>query len=209
MKYLFSRYGGQTFIIGKGRASAEKLPQDQSLDYLLDHYATEIIEKVFFISSYDALPEFMGAYEKLPLKAVKIGTVEHDFNDVFLQQDFKVDTAIYVAIHSFSNVFALFIRTSSDTLKFFLGDYKPSYDYVQTTFFRDVDPHELRENPKLMEIMLLILFYKMEIHATDFAFQASKTFLGKRISKEFYENVNTLSKSIHSDADLKQLLENY
>jgi hypothetical protein len=151
----------------------------------------------------------MGAYEKLPLKAVKIGTVEHDFNEIFLQHDFKVDTSIYVAIHSFTNVFALFIRTSSETLKFFLSDYKPSYDYVQTTFFRDVNPHDLRENPKLMEILLLILFYKMGIQETDFTFQASKTFLGKRISKEFCENVNALSKSIHSDADLKQLLENY
>ena len=41
----------------------EKLPEDQSLDNMLDNYATEIIPNYFFISSYDALPEFMGSMD--------------------------------------------------------------------------------------------------------------------------------------------------
>ena len=209
MKYLFSRYGGSSFIIGKGRASDEKLPEDQSLDNLLDHHATEIIEKLFFISSYDACPKFMGAYQILPPKSVKIGSVEHDFFEVFMQDDFRVTTDIYITIHDFSNVYALFIRTSGEYLKSVFEGYKPSYDYVQTTFFRDVSPHDLRFNPKLMEIMLLILFYKMGINETDFNFEPSKTFLGKRISKKFIENVNALSAGIKSDMDLKKLLEQY
>ena len=60
-----------------------------------------------------------------------------------------------------------------------------------------------------MEIMLLILFYKMGINETDFNFEPSKTFLGKRISKKFIENVNALSVGIKSDMDLKKLLEQY
>ena len=65
MQYLMSRYGGHGIIIGKGKASDEKLPEDQSLDNMLDNYATEIIPNYFYISSYDALPEFMGSMDKL------------------------------------------------------------------------------------------------------------------------------------------------
>ena len=184
MKNLFSRYGGSLFVFGKGKASNEKLPEDQSLDNLLNHYATEIIEKLFFISSYDACPEYMGAYQKLPKNSVKIGSIEHAFYEVFMQDDFEVHTDIYITNHEYQNVYALFIRTSGEDLKLVFEGYKPSYDYVQTTFFRAVFPNDLRLNPKLMEIMLLILIYKMGINETDFNFRSSKTFLGKQISNK-------------------------
>ena len=65
MQYLMSRYGGHNMIIGGGKASQEKLPTDQSLDNMLDNYAVEIIPNHFYISSYDALPEWMGGMDKL------------------------------------------------------------------------------------------------------------------------------------------------
>ena len=37
MHYLISRYGGNTVIIGKGKASDTKIAEDQSLDNMLDH----------------------------------------------------------------------------------------------------------------------------------------------------------------------------
>ena len=77
MQYLMSRYGGNAVIIGKGKASDSKLPEDQSLDNMLDNYATEIIPNHFYISSYDALPEWMGGMDKLYFpKTVKLGTLE-------------------------------------------------------------------------------------------------------------------------------------
>lgn len=36
MQYLMSRYGGNAVIIGKGKASDSKLPEDQSLDNMLE-----------------------------------------------------------------------------------------------------------------------------------------------------------------------------
>ena len=66
MRDLFARYGGHGFIIGKGRASALNLPEDQSLDNMLDHHSVEIIPNLYYISSYTLRPEFMGAMPELP-----------------------------------------------------------------------------------------------------------------------------------------------
>ena len=95
-----SRYGGHAMVIGKGKASNEKLPEDQSLKNMFDNYATEIIPQHFFISTYDALPEWMGGIDKLYFpKTVKLGTIEHQFNEVFSQYDITATTDIYIANH--------------------------------------------------------------------------------------------------------------
>lgn len=52
MQFLLSRYGGHGVTIGKGKSSDSLLPEDQSIDYMLDNYAKEIIPNYFFISSY-------------------------------------------------------------------------------------------------------------------------------------------------------------
>jgi hypothetical protein len=62
MRHLMSRYGGHAVIIGQGKASDAQIPEDQSLDYLLKNYATEVVPKTFYISSYDARPDWMGSY---------------------------------------------------------------------------------------------------------------------------------------------------
>jgi len=41
-----SRFGGHLLTIGKGKSSNEDLPEDQSLDNMLDNYAKEIIPKL-------------------------------------------------------------------------------------------------------------------------------------------------------------------
>ena len=61
MKFLMSRFGGHSVTIGKGKSSDSNLPEDQSLDNMLDNYSKEIIPNYFFISSYDANPEYMGS----------------------------------------------------------------------------------------------------------------------------------------------------
>lgn len=57
-----SRFGGHTFKLGSGKASDENLPEDQSLDNLLDNYAIKA-DGFSYLSSYQMKPEFMGSYE--------------------------------------------------------------------------------------------------------------------------------------------------
>lgn len=215
MQYLMSRYGGNAVIIGKGKASDSKLPEDQSLDNMLDHYATEIIPNHFYISSYDALPEWMGGMDKLYFpKTVKLGTLEHQFNEIFFQHDVSVRSDIYVAKHQWSNVFAVFIKTHKGDLKWLLEDYQERYDYVLQVFIRskieDYD-QSLSKNPDYIEKILLLLFYKMGLtyEGDIIEFTPSKTYLGKKISKEFAEIIKTKLLDVKTDEDLGKILLEY
>jgi hypothetical protein len=67
MQQLMSRFGGYSMILGKGKASDSLLPEDQSVDNLLDNYAKEIIPNHFMVSSYDAKPTWMGSLKTLPM----------------------------------------------------------------------------------------------------------------------------------------------
>ena len=215
MQYLMSRYGGNAVIIGKGKASDSKLPEDQSLDNMLDHYATEIIPNHFYISSYDALPEWMGGMDKLYFpKTVKLGTLEHQFNEIFFQHDVSVITDIYISKHQWSNVFAVFIKTHKGDLKWFLEDYQERYDYVLQVFIRskieDYD-QSLSKNPDYIEKILLLLFYKMGLNyeGNIIEFTPSKTYLGKKISHSFVDSLPTIFESIESEEELSALLLKY
>ena len=215
MQYLMSRYGGNALIIGKGKASDSKLPEDQSLDNMLDNYATEIIPNHFYISSYDALPEWMGGMDKLYFpKTVKLGILEHQFNEIFFQHDVSVLTDIYIAKHQWSNVFAVFIKTHKGDLKWFLEDYQERYDYVLQVFIRskieDYD-QSLSKNPDYIEKILLILFYKMGLNyeGNIIEFTPSKTYLGKKISTSFVDSLPTIFESIESEEELSALLLKY
>jgi hypothetical protein len=66
MRSLFSRYGGRLVIIGKGKASHENLPEDQSLDNMLDNHSLEPVKNIFYLSSFRMQPEFMGNISPLP-----------------------------------------------------------------------------------------------------------------------------------------------
>lgn len=215
MQYLMSRYGGHGIIIGKGKASDEKLPEDQSLDNMLDNYATEIIPNYFFISSYDALPEFMGSMDKLYFpKTVKLGTLEHKFYEILFQHEISVVTDIYISYHQWSNVFAVFIKTHKGDLEYLLEDYKERYDYVLQVFIRsriEGFDQSLKNNPDYIEKILLILFYKMGlIYEGDIIeFSPSKTYLGKKISPKFQELVKNCLVDVDSDESLANLLKNH
>lgn len=215
MQYLMSRYGGHGMIIGKGKASDEKLPIDQSLDNMLDNYATEIIPNYFFISSYDALPKFMGSMDKLYFpKTVKLGTLEHKFYEILFQHEISVITDIYISYHQWSNVFAVFIKTHKDDIVYLIEDYKERYDYVLQVFIRSTIEgfdQSLKNNPDYIEKILLILFYKMGlIYDGDIiAFSPSKTYLGKKISLKFQELVKNVLVHVDSDEALANLLNNH
>ncbi len=210
-----SRYGGHNMIIGGGKASDEKLPTDQSLDNMLDNYAVEIIPNHFYISSYDALPEWMGGMDKLYFpKTVKLGTLNHRFNEIFIQHELEVITDIYISFHQWNNVFAVFIKTHKGYLKYVMDDYKERYDYVLQVFIRSkIDGYDqsLSKNPNYVEKILLILFYKMGLtyEGDIIDFIPSKTFLGKKISKDFTSTISNKLVGIESDEELADILSKY
>ncbi len=212
MQYLMSRYGGHNIIIGKGKASNELLPEDQSLDNMLDNYAKEIIPNHFFISSYDAQPEYMVSMENLiSTKAVKLGTLHHRFNEVLIQDDLFVETDIYITNHNWNNVYAIIIKTHKGYLEYFVSEYVSYYDYVLQVFIRsNIENHDskLFKNPKSVELILLILFYKMGLnYEGDIeSFVPSKTYLGKNISKSFVDSIPEIIVGIENDEDFSKLL---
>lgn len=207
-----SRYGGHNMIIGGGKASGEKLPTDQSLDNMLDNYAVEIIPNHFYISSYDALPEWMGGMDKLYFpKTVKLGTLNHRFNEIFIQHELEVISDIYISFHQWNNVFAIFIKTHKGYLKYVMDNYKERYDYVLQVFIRSkIDGYDqsLSKNPDYVEKILLILFYKMGLtyEGDIIDFIPSKTFLGKKISKDFTSTISNKLVGIESDEELADIL---
>jgi hypothetical protein len=215
MKYLMSRYGGHTVILGQGKASNLKLPEDQSLDNMLDNYASEIIPNHFFISSYDAMPSWMGNMENLKgLKAVKLGTLEHRFNEVLLQYDISATTDIYITYDHWTNVFAVIIKTKKGNLDLFIDKFKEEYDYVLQVFIRStIEGYDqsLSKNPAYIEKILLILLYKMDlIYEGDIIdFTPSKTYLGKKISPDFIQSLKEKLVGIETDEDLSTLLLTY
>jgi hypothetical protein len=215
MQDIMSRYGGHGFIIGKGRASNDKLPEDQSLDNMLDNYAIEIIPNHFYISSYDAKPEWMGSMDKLYFpKTVKLGTLEHQFYEILFQHNISVVTDVYISYHQWSNVFAVFIKTHKGDLGYLIEDYKVRYDYVLQVFIRSTIEgfdQSLKNNPDYIEKILLILFCKMGLIYEDdiIEFTPSKTYLGKKISPKFQELVKNVLVDVNSDEALANLLNNH
>jgi len=211
MKFLMSRFGGHSVTIGKGKSSDLNLPEDQSLDHMLDHYAQEIIPNYFFISSYDAKPEWMGSmqWKDFSKKPVKIGTLDHKFNEVFLQYDVSVTTDIYITYHHWSNVYAIIIKTYKQGLEDVVHQYTESFDYVLQVFIRRPGIENAKLNAKELERILLILFYKMNLVYEDYIeyFTPSKTSLGKLISEDFYKSLPTTLVNVDSDDKLIQLLK--
>ena len=210
MQLLMSRYGGHSVTIGKGKSSDSKLPENQSLDYMLDHYAQEIIPNYFVISSYDAKPEWMGGMEwkDFQNKPVKIGTLVHNFNEVFLQYDVTVTTDIYLTFHQYTNVYAVIIKTDKQGLEDIFGEYIKSFDYVLQVFIRRQSEENVKINSKELERILLILFYKMDLIHEGYiqAFTPSKTNLGKLISEEFLNNISTKLVGVDTDEKLTSIL---
>lgn len=215
MKDLFARYGGHGFIIGKGRASALNLPEDQSLDYMLDHHSVEIIPNLYYISSYTLRPEFMGAMSELPDNMIKLGTAEHDFTDAFLQYEHSVRSDIYVGIHEYLNVFAVVIRTYEEDLANIYccrkSEVVKTYDYVLTFHPKGQSDENcsLLDHPEYVEMLLITLFFTMGLNGLTVEFTPSSRKLGKNISKEFCGNLQGVLNNLKKEEDLKKLMLTY
>ena len=199
--------------MGKGKSSNKELPEDQSLDNMLDNYAKEIIPNYFYISSYDAMPEWMGSSDKLSVpRPIKLGTLIHDFSEISMQYSLSVSTDIYITYHNWSNVYAILIKTHKDYLKDIIPDYTETYDYVLQVFIRRKNLDiKLKDRPMDINKILIILFYKMGLVYEDKieSFRPSKTYLGKLISKEFSDNAKIFMAGIDTDESLAKLLNKF
>lgn len=215
MKDLFARYGGHGFIIGKGRASALNLPEDQSLDNMLDHHSVEIIPNLYYISSYTLRPEFMGAMAKLPENMMKLGTATHNFTDAFLQYDHTVRSDVFVGIHLYLNVFAVVIRTYEEDLADIYCCPKSlvakTYDYVLTFHPKgqSEDHCDLLDHPEYVEMLLITLFFTMGLNGLSVEFTPSSRKIGKNISTDFCNNLQPMLNNLTSEEDLKNLMLEY
>lgn len=207
MKYLLSRFGGHGLIMGKGKSSQENLPEDQSLENLLESHAFEM--KGFkYLSSYEMMPEFMGAYQNLPKNATKIAEIEHDFIEVIMQYDFTVNTSVYFSQVRYCNVFAIYLKTNFKSVESLLGKIEPSYDWVLTVCAIDKDKAEVKKAmPQILHITLMTLLYEMGIKDTSSEVTPSKTFLGKKINVEKLRTGIDQLKELESREELAEVFQ--
>lgn len=202
-------------ILGKGKASDSLLPEDQSVDNLLDNYAKEIIPNHFMVSSYDAKPTWMGPISKLPNipaspRAVKLGRLEHIFNEMLMQDSVSVFTDIYLTTLGYKNVYLTLIRTiKEDWFEDFLFDYEMTYDLVLLLFIRGEDLEcRLSKNQASLMKSLLINLYKMGATGDSYIqFTPSRTPLGKNLPENIDSILKDFLKTMDSDEALAAALK--
>ena len=210
-----SRFGGHSMILGKGKASNSLLPEDQSMDNLLDNYAKEIIPNHFMVSSYDAKPAWMGSYKALPNeaaspRAVKLGRLEHIFNEMLMQDTTSVFTDLYLTTLGYKNVYLTFIRTiKEDWFEDFLFDYEMSYDLVLMLFIREENLEcRLSKNRASLMKLLLINLYKMGATGDSYIqFTPSRTPLGKNLPEDIDSILKNSLERMDSDEALATTLK--
>ena len=213
MQQMMSRYGGHSFILGKGKASYADLPEDQSADNLLDNYAPEIIPNHFMVSTYDAQPDWMAPYTSLPNvpnspRAVKVGTIDHTFHEILMQYEIEVSTDIYFTHHGYGNVYLTYIKTDGSYLKEFMPDFQKVYDLVLMLFIRGKDLEtQLSKNTATLQKLLLINLYKMGVTGDSYdKFTPSRTPLGKNLPDDIDTILRNSLAAMDSDEALAACL---
>ena len=215
MKAIFSRYGGNMMVIGRGKASHLELPEDQSLDNMLDHHAISPVPNVFYLTSYVLQPAFMGNYRTLPPGTVYLGELDHEFMDVMFQFSVRTTSKVYLGAHEYPNVYSVFIRTDYHCLRGIWDldphERNPGYDYVLTFYIKGMieEASDLRKTPEKIEMILLLLAHHMGLDYSEVIFTLSKTWLGKLVRPEFPLFLKEFIEKGPSEEDLKEMLQNY
>lgn len=216
MRGLMTRYGGAGFIVGQGRASNDKLPEKQDEPDLWDGYATKLIPEVQFVSSYDARPNWMGAYEGIGRQLNLLCTIDHRAYEIFDQHGpAEALTKVYVIAPRKKNIWYVFAKSYFWNEDLY-GSEEPPYDLVLAVFRRDKQhrnpkTYGLSDRPDLLKTILLIFLYKMECNAED-AFTSltpAKTKLGRAIPQEFIDSLPELLPTLKNDKDLVEPLKSY
>ena len=213
MQKTMSRYGGHNLLIGQDKVSHTNLPEDQSQLNLLNNYAAEIIPNHYIVSSYDAQPYWMADYTSLPNvpgspRAVKVGTIDHTFNEILMQDEIEVSTDIYLTHHGDENIYLSYLKTEGRHLKEFMPDYEQCYDLVLMVCIRvDALETKLSKNSASLQKLLLINLYKMGVTCKCYAkFTPSKTPLGKNLPEDIDAILKKSLATMESDQALAACL---
>jgi hypothetical protein len=127
-----SRYGGHGFMLsekGATKSSALGLPEDQSFENIMGNHAIQM-DGFSYLSSYKALPAFMGAYDKLPKDFVKICTFDHPFFELLMQYDVDDNSSLYLTFTGYSNVLGLIVKTDMQELEWCMEKMEITYDLL-------------------------------------------------------------------------------
>lgn len=206
MNFLLSRFGGHGVVFGKGKASAENLPEDQSLEYLLENHAINMNDFTY-LSSYQAMYNPMGAYKSLPEDAIKIADIEHDFTEIMMQFQMRVKTRVYMVPFIYCNLFAIFLKTDYREIEEYVGRIKSSYDCVMITHFLDKSKKEINLlMPEILHKTLLTLIFEMGIKDGDCEINPAKNSLAKKIDLEKLTDAIDMLEDVETPAELATLL---
>jgi hypothetical protein len=205
MNFLLSRFGGHSVVFGKGKASDENLPEDQSLEYLIDKKAIDM-KDFKYLSSYQTMYDPMGAYKTLPENAIKIADIEHDFSEIMMQFQLRVKSRVYMVPFIYCNIFAIFLKTDYREIEDYIGVLKPSYDLVMITHFLNKSEKDIKLlMPDILHKTLLTLIFEMGIKDGDCEITLSKTSLGKKIDIEKLTEAIDMLQEIETPAELAAL----
>ncbi|MEI6313194.1 MAG: hypothetical protein WCP57_13110 [Bacteroidota bacterium] len=209
MNFLLSRFGGHGVVFGKGKASDENLPEDQSFEYLLENHATSMNDFTY-LSSYQAMYDPMGPYKSLPERAIKIADIEHDFTEIMMQFQMRVKTRVYMVPYIYCNIFAIFLKTDYSEIEDFVGRLKPSYDFVMITHFINKSEKEIKLlMPEILHKTLLTLIFEMDIKEGECEIIPAKNSLAKKIDLEKLTDGIDMLQDVESPAELATLLTKY
>jgi hypothetical protein len=187
MKYMMSRYGGHAIMMqadGAVKASILELPEDQSFENIMGNHAIQM-DGFSYLSTYRSMPPFMGPYEKLPKRCVKIGELEHPFLEMLMQYDVEVTSSLYLAYTGYSNVFGLIMKTNMQELEWCMGKMDTTYDLVLMIRVHGKSNELIKESMnEIIICMIGLLVHEMDIVETHFAFIPSKTYMGRKIKMD-------------------------
>lgn len=182
MKNLLSRYGGHGVLFGKGKASESELPTDQSFENIIKNHSIQM-NGFSYLSSFKMMPEFMGAFQKLPIGAVKIAEINHIFTDLLLQYNIETTSKVYFGSTGFANIFTCYLNTDYKPLSNYIGKIDPTYDLVVILRVIGKSNEEINEMiAQILHCILGILIFEMEISNTNPDITPSKTKFGKKIN---------------------------
>ena len=187
MNNLLSRYSGHAIILNKGgavKASAVDKPEDQSFENIMVNHAIQM-RGYSYLSSYSTMHDLMGPYEKLPERSVKIGELDHEVLELMLQYDVEVRSSLYLGYTGYGNVFALFIKTDFGPVAFSIGKIKSDYDLVLMIHVQGKSNELIKESMnEIMICLISLLVFEMGIAETNYSFNPSKTYMGKKIKMD-------------------------
>ncbi len=209
MKNLMSRFGGHSIIMqteGAVKASLLELPEDQSFENIMGNHSIQM-EGFSYLSTYKSMPDFMGPYQKLPEKFVKIGDINHPFLELLMQYDVEITSSLYFGFTGYSNVFGLIIKSDMQEIEWCMGKIETSYDLVLMIRVLGKSNEEISSSlDRIISCMILLTVHEMEVGSGDSSFVPSRTYLGKKLDKKNIDNMLQSLKNVEDENQLKKLI---